>query len=132
MSGERDLQKLLRSLSATLEPQIYVFVTIGEADLPDGIHARMIFHEAEGITLILLKTEADTLGLEYTFPCRMITLDVHSSLDAVGFIARISAELSRQGIGVNPVSAFFHDHLFVPVGREDEAIDILRRIAETS
>ena len=132
MSGERDLRKLLRSLSAKLEPDTYVFVAISEADLPDGIRPRMIFHEDEGVTLILLKSEADVLGLTYTFPCRMITLNIHSSLDAVGFIARVSSELSRQRIAVNPVSAFYHDHLFVPVGREDDAMKVLKQISETA
>ncbi len=132
MSGERDLKKLLRSLSGTLEPHTYVFVTMSEADLPDGIRARMIFYEAEGVTLILLKTEAEVFGLTYTFPCRMITLNVHSSLDAVGFIAKVSSVLSQEGIGVNPVSAFFHDHLFVPVDCANDAMEILNRISKSA
>ena len=33
------------------------------------------------------------------------------------------------GMGVNPVSGFFHDHLFVPEGREGEAMGALRRLA---
>ena len=32
-------------------------------------------------------------------------------------------------MGVNPVSGFFHDHLFVPEGREGEAVGALRRLA---
>jgi hypothetical protein len=43
----------------------------------------------------------------------MITLNVYSSLEAVGFIAAVGAKLNK--IGVNPVSGFFHDHCFVPV-----------------
>ena len=33
------------------------------------------------------------------------------------------------GIGVNPVSAFHHDHLFVPEARAEEAMTILREIS---
>ena len=33
------------------------------------------------------------------------------------------------GISVNPVSGFFHDHLFVPEGREGEAMEALRGLA---
>lgn len=59
----------------------------------------------------------------------MITCDVHSSLSAVGFLATIAARLTEVGISVNPVSGFFHDHLFVPEGREGEAMEALRGLA---
>ena len=60
----------------------------------------------------------------------MITLNVQSSLDAVGFLAVISTRLAEYGMGVNPVSAFLHDHLFVPIGREEDAVRELRKLAE--
>ena len=69
-----------------------------------------------------MREEAEKHGIAHEFPCRMITLDVHSSLEAVGFIARIATELARRGMGVNPVAGFHHDHLFVPEGREGEAM----------
>ena len=59
----------------------------------------------------------------------MITLNVHSSLEAVGFMATISAELADQGIGVNPVSGYYHDHCFVPLGKENEAMRVLQDLA---
>lgn len=68
-------------------------------------------------------------GLEYVFECRMITLNVHSSLEAVGFMAVVATRLAEKGMGVNPVSGWWHDHLFVPVGREVEAIEVLRSLA---
>ena len=92
----------------------------------------MIFEETEGTTFIVLKSEAETHGLDYQFPCRMITLNIHSSLEAVGFMARITTELAKHDMGVNPVSGFFHDHLFVPDGREQDAIEILKRLANAS
>ena len=89
---------------------------------------RMMFREAEGTTLILLRSEADAAGIEYEFPSRMITLNVHSSLEAVGFIAHIATKLAEHGMGVNPVAGFYHDHLFVPNGREVDAMEILEQI----
>ena len=89
----------------------------------------MIFEEEEGTTLILLKSEAESHALHYEFPCRMITLNIHSSLEAVGFMARITSELAKHDMGVNPVSGFFHDHLFVPDGREQDAMKILREMS---
>ena len=132
MSGEKDLETLISTLTAELADGVYVFVTLPDRRIPAGIKARMIFEEGEGTTLILLQTEADAHGLIHEFPCRMITLNVHSSLEAVGFIARIASELAAHGMGVNPVSGFFHDHLFVPDGREHDAMAILARLAKSS
>ena len=106
-----------------------MFVTLANNQVPENVSARMIFQESEGTTLILLKSEAEAHGLTYEFPCRMITLNVHSSLEAVGFIAKVATELAKHEMGVNPVSGYFHDHLFVPDGREKDALKILRKIA---
>lgn len=129
MTGELDLSILLRSLSAKLDDGVYVFVTVSEVDLPASLMPRMVFKEAEGTTLILLQEEAEAAQLDYEFPCRMITLNVHSSLEAVGFIARVATELAKHNMGVNPVSGFYHDHLFVPDGRESEAMEVLAKLA---
>ena len=90
----------------------------------------MIFREREGETLILLEDEARA-GRTWNplFRSRMITLNIHSSLDAVGFLAAITARLAAAGMGVNPVSAYFHDHLFVPADRAGEAMAILEALA---
>lgn len=88
------------------------------------------FVEDEGVSLILLKSEAEANGLTYNFPSRMITLTVHSSLDAVGFLAAITQKLAARGIGVNPVSAYFHDHLFVPSARVQEAMEVLESFSK--
>jgi hypothetical protein len=129
MGGETNLDALLRTMSAKLSDGLYVFATLADGRIPDGIHPRMLFQEAEGMTLILLKEEAEACDLPYEFPCRMITLEVHSSLEAVGFLARITTALARHEMGVNPVSGYFHDHLFVPDGREHDALAVLKELA---
>lgn len=129
MSGETNLDVLLKSMSAELIDGIFVFATIPADQTPEGLNPRMMFQEAEGTTLILLKSEAEEIGIEYEFPSRMITLNIHSSLEAVGFMARIATALAAEGMGVNPISAFYHDHLFVPDGREDDAMKVLAAIA---
>jgi len=130
MGGELDLGALLRTLKATMEEGVYVFATVDDEAVPDNLQPRMQFQEREGTTLIVLKSQAEAQGLPYEFPCRMITLDVHSSLDAVGFMAVIATKLAEHGMGVNPVAGFFHDHLFVPADRAEDAMTVLRQIAE--
>ena len=112
-----------------LQPGVFVFATVPEA-IPAGIEPLMMFRESEGLTLIVAE-EAGARRRAGRRPsaARMITLDIHSSLDAVGFMAAITARLADAGMGVNPVSAYYHDHLFVPADRADEAVQILERIA---
>ena len=129
MVGETNLDVLLSSMSAEIVDGLYVFVTVSDGIVPVGIRPKMMFQEAEGTTLILLKEEAEARCLTYEFPCRMITLNIHSSLEAVGFLARITTALARHDMGVNPVSGFFHDHLFVPDGRETDAMGVLKEFA---
>ncbi|WP_304617368.1 ACT domain-containing protein [Paracoccus sp. (in: a-proteobacteria)] len=130
MSGETNLDSLLRGLSGELVEGVFVFVTVDPKRLPRALTPQMIFRETEGVTVILHRDEAEAQGLAYEFPCRMITLTVHSSLQAVGFLAVIATRLAEHGIGVNPVSGFFHDHLFISEGREAEAMAILQTIAQ--
>lgn len=60
----------------------------------------------------------------------MITLTVHSSLEAVGFLAAVTGRLTEAGISVNAVSAFYHDHLFVPEHRAGEALHHLQNLSK--
>ena len=128
--GETNLTTLLSTLKLTLSTEIFVFITLPGLKLPPpSLEIQMYFREAEGTTIITTQESANTNGIEYTFPCKMITLNVHSSLEAVGFMATISAELADQGIGVNPVSGYYHDHCFVPLGKENEAMRVLQDLA---
>ena len=133
MTGETDLKTLLASMTPELLDGIYVFATLAPGVLQaKGLDPVMVFREREGTTLILTEDAARAAGLAASFRCRMITLNVHSSLDAVGFLAAITARLAAAGMGVNPVSAFYHDHLFVPADRAEEAMELLRQLARDS
>ena len=132
MSGETHLNTLIASMSAVLVDGLYAFATVPATAPPLSITPRMMFQEAEGTTYILLKSQADALGMAYELPCRIITLNIHSSLEAVGFMARIATELAKHEMGVNPVSGFYHDHLFVPDGREHDALGVLAEMAQSA
>lgn len=114
MEGEHDLDALLRHMKPELRPGIFVFCTIPtNAPIPAALNPLLTFREQEGTTLVIRREEAEAAGLRSAFASRLITLTVHSSLDAVGFLAAIAARLAEAGISVNAVSAFHHDHLFV-------------------
>ncbi|WNN90633.1 ACT domain-containing protein [Gloeocapsopsis dulcis] len=88
-----------------------------------------IFREDEGLTLIVQRDRADAADMSYSSVFRMVTLSIHSSLDAVGFLATITSKLAEYGISVNPVSAYYHDHLFVPAARAGEVMKLLREFS---
>lgn len=129
MTGSTNLSHLLPSMSPKLHKDVFVFITIKAGTPIPNIGAVMQFNEVEGLTLIAPLQAAKKAGLTYEFPCRMITLNIHSSLEAVGFLAVITTHLAKLDIGVNPVSGFYHDHLFIP---EDKASVVMAALAELS
>lgn len=131
MAGERDLKALLRDMQPDLQDGIFVFCTLAPNEcVPAEISPLLTFREQEGITLVMRRQEAERAELHYELASRLITLTVRSSLDAVGFLAAITARLAEAGISVNAVSAFYHDHLFVPADRADEAMGVLQAMSK--
>lgn len=124
--GELGLDVLIRSMEPVLYADVYVFATVDNTFDTDALSPLMTFREQEGITLILKRDQAEAVSLAHEFPCKMITLNIHSSLDAIGFLARITQRLAALQMGVNPVSGFYHDHLFVPADRAEAALGELK------
>ena len=129
MSGETNLERLLANLSPELGADTYVFTTITHGGAMPDTTPLMQFTEEEGLTLILSRMTAESADIPHEFPCRRITLKVHSALDAAGLMAAVSAALAEKGISVNPVAGFFHDHLFVTEDRAEEALGILKALS---
>ncbi|RPI88558.1 MAG: ACT domain-containing protein [Chloroflexi bacterium] len=127
MNGETNLTTLLRSMEPHLWEQPFIFCSLDPA-----AYERMeitpigMFREREGITLIIDQQQADQAGIPYADLWACITLNIHSSLTAVGFIAAISSKLATAGLSVNPVSAYYHDHLFVLWGERERVMGLLR------
>ena len=117
-------------MNPVLDPRLFVFVSFEKGARASEVIPVMQFMEKEGLTLIIEKEDAVKAGYRYEYPCRMITLNVHSSLAVVGFLAKITTRLAEAGISVNPVSAFYHDHLFVPDGKEHEALNTLNALSQ--
>jgi len=132
MAAETDLAALLENMEPELLPSVFVFSALLPSDpIPVTVNPLLTFREQEGTTLVIPREEAEAAGLSHAFASRLITLTVHSALDAVGFLAAITARLAAAGISVNAVSAFHHDHLFVPVDKADEAMVLLQEMSRT-
>jgi len=130
MPGERNLETLLQNMKPNVHEGVFVFCSISEdKEIPATLKPAHIFREQEGTAFIVRQEEAESAGLPYQFASRLITLTVHSSLEAVGFLAAITGRLAEAGISVNPVSAFYHDHLFVPEHRAEEALHLLQNMS---
>ncbi|WP_204140185.1 ACT domain-containing protein [Halomicronema sp. CCY15110] len=130
--GETQLSVLLSTLRPQLHPATFVFATLPTAQLPEGLTPICQFREAEGWTLIVPQAQAEQAQLPYQYPCRMITLTVHSSLAAVGMLAAITQALAAEGISTNVVSAYFHDHLFVAGDRVEATLHCLAQLSASS
>jgi hypothetical protein len=129
MTGEKDLNKLLKAMRPIHNAGNFVFCTVDNLTTELLNEAVFMFKEQEGITVIVKKELADVLGLGYSFVASWITLTVHSSLEAVGFTAAFSEALTRHGISCNVVAAYYHDHIFVNQADTVRAMDILDQLS---
>ncbi len=122
--GETDLQRLLAGLAPTLAERPRAIRT-QPADAPVPADAIMLFREDEGLTVVIAADE----GIDAAHWAQ-ITLRIHSSLEAVGMMAAIAGALAAHGIPCNAVSAYYHDHLFVPWDRAADAMRALHALTE--
>ncbi|CAN5632029.1 ACT domain-containing protein [soil metagenome] len=135
-AGEHDLDVLLASLDPQLDPEPYVFASVGPGPVDPSLEPIVTVVEAEGTTLVLHAAAAQGARergseLAESAPMTRITLLVHSSLDAVGLTAAVAGALADAGISCNVVAGYFHDHLFVPEARSDEACALLRGLSQS-
>jgi len=115
VAGERDLEQLINGMSPRLLDDEYVFLSFVDAEYGDyaSLKPFAVVTESEGLTLIVEKTLAIQQGFEFDGSYQAITLEVHSSLDAVGLTAAFSGALAKANISANVVAGFYHDHIFV-------------------
>ena len=129
--GETNLSSLLREMSVSVRPETYVVVPLPpDAVAPalgNGVGA--VIEETEGATVIATRTRATTEQWPYDFAASWLTLEVHSSLEAVGLTAAFSGELGRVGIPCNVIAGFYHDHILVPVDQTKAAIKAIEGLA---
>jgi hypothetical protein len=133
LSAIKNLQQLLKSIEPKLKQGEYVYCSVNEKTFEKlVISPLLMFNEDEGITLVIEKSQADSHSLEYEETWELVTLSVHSSLDAIGFIAAITQHLADYGLSTNVISAFYHDHLLVPFGTGKRVVELLRELQKAS
>ena len=132
MAAITDLDLLLKSMSPELIDGNYVFCTVDGA-LADYVQLNPIstFREKEGLTLVLEEDVATKAQLDFDGVFSLITLSVHSSLEAVGLTAAFATKLGSYGISANVVAGYYHDHIFVQKDKADAAISALKEFSET-
>lgn len=130
MSGEKNLDKLLKTMKPELNQGEYVYSTVKDINKIDSQDIIMFFKEKEDNTVILAKNIADELKLDYQYVCAWITLTVHSSLEAVGLTAAFSKALKDANISCNVIAGYYHDHIFINVKDKDRAMEVLGKFSE--
>jgi hypothetical protein len=126
MTGETDLGRMLATLTVRRRPGTFVYVSFPAGDAPDlDLQPAAVVVEEEGTTLVLGAEDARGAGLRSEAEWAWLSLEVHSSLEAVGLTAAIATALADVGIPANVLAAYHHDHVLVPPDRADDAIRAL-------
>ena len=124
-TGEFDLLTLIVQMSPSLDDQIWAFVSVDDVSSEYlAEHALATFRETEGTTLIVPWERAEEFDVS-SEPMARITLNIHSSLEAVGLTAAVSQALASEAISANVVAGFYHDHIFVPQTAGERAVACL-------
>ena len=128
-TGETDLATLLRTLEPVLDGNEWVFVRVGDSEVPQYMpHALASFREKEAMTLGIPNIEGNEVQ-HSSAPMARITLAVHSRLEAVSLSAAVSHALATDGISANMIAAYHHDHVFVPLALADRAMNCLHGLS---
>ena len=133
MSGEKHLGTLLSALSPEMMDGEFVFCSFENSEYGDHscLDPIAAIKEFEGLTLVISKAIADEHGVAYESVLKGITLNVHSSLDAVGLTATFASRLAEYGISANVIAGFFHDHVFVQTEVAEKAMTALRELSSS-
>lgn len=137
--GETDLASILDALTVSRRAGVFHVVTVAAADargleVGSGIEALIREPEAAGetVTVVCDGESLERNGWSSAFDAAWLTIDVHTSMAAVGLTAAMSAALGDEQIPCNILAGFHHDHLLVPVADVRRAIDCLMSLGGRS
>lgn len=122
---EQDLKKYFEKGRALVSPKTYAIVKTERACA--GSFA--VIKDARETTCIIEESKLRSqkfLGMEGGW--RMITFDMILPFGLVGFFARVSGALAKQGISIFAVSSYSTDHVFVKIRDLDKAVETLEKL----
>jgi len=130
--GETKLEILLANSVPIVNPGEYVWLALSDNELEKIPRNATLFefkeklsarqNEEEGTTIVLKKERAEKHGFtKFDYVSAWISLEVQSSLEAVGLTAVFAKALADAGVSANVVAGYFHDHIFVDVKDREKA-----------
>jgi hypothetical protein len=125
--GETNLTALLRGMEPELHDVPYGYGLWAGEGLPFAPFATVA--EAEGLTVVAPLAEIEAAGM-VSDPWARISLTIHSDLTAVGLTAAFAGALGAVGISANVIAGLYHDHIFVPWDRRQDAVAALRALSD--
>ncbi len=128
-----DLEVLIAGLSPEIRSGRFVFVASAGSSPDEGPHAVLPWlawvEEPEGSGGVMREEHAIELGLPFETVWAWITLRVHSDLEAIGLTAVVSTALADAGLCCNVIAGLRHDHLLLPYGAQERALEVLRGLS---
>ncbi len=134
MTGETQLKLLLQSMQPQLLADDYVFISVENSQYGElsELKPKAMFMESEGMTLVVPESLALQHGYYFESVFQCITLQIHSSLDAVGLTAAFATKLADCGLSANVIAGFYHDHIFVQKSQATLAVAALNALVKES
>ncbi|MFT6320065.1 MAG: hypothetical protein ACJAT4_000987 [Granulosicoccus sp.] len=124
-TGETNLNNLIKNMEPILNEGEYVFASVSNINSIPREMTICEIKEREGVTVVLSKKNAEELGLAFEFIAAWITLNIHSSLEAVGLTAAFASALGKHQISCNVIAGYYHDHIFVDKKDAEQAMKVL-------
>ncbi len=129
MSGETDLSRLLRMMTPVLHTEPYAYAVATNAIAIPHADVFAEIREDEGSTIVARYSVIEHAGMTGLDQWARITLQIHSSLNAVGLTAAFATALGKHGISANVVAGYHHDHIFVQWNRRHDALQALQELS---
>ena len=132
MTGIVDLKVLLKNMHPQLSDEEFVYCSLNNQTDSQimQLDPLCIYREAEGTTIVITKQQAIAKGISFDLVLKKITLEVHSSLSAIGLTAAVATALTKKHISCNVIAAYYHDHIFVPSSEAGLALETLVILTE--
>jgi len=126
-----DTNAMIAGMTPEAQPGRFVFCSLNDAAANEALLlAQATFREPEGVSVLMSVENAERLKLPVAHVMAQITLKVYSALDGVGLTAAVAARLTAHDIPCNVIAAHHHDHIFVPEGQADAALEALRALQQ--